>query len=96
MSQPRQGALKGILPKPTPAQQAALTYVLAEKEAKTVKDRAKKRKDEMVVAAMKEGKDTITVLDPDDNLTYTFEIQSTAKVKVSKYVKVETVKVEDD
>lgn len=89
-----QGVLPGMKGKLNAAQRAAETYVLAERECGTLKDRAKKRKEEMVAAAHKAGITTIKFTD-NEGWTHTFEIDAKVAVKHTAFQAVKVEKHED-
>lgn len=85
-----QQLLPGMKAKLNAAQRAAETFVMADREANDAKERAKKRKEEMVQAAHAAGVTTIKFTD-NEGWCHTFEID--AKVAVS-HKAFQTVKVE--
>ena len=95
MTAARQEVLPGMKAKMTLVQKAAETYVLAERESGTLKERAKKRKEEMVATAQKYGVTSIKFTD-DEGWTHNFEIDAHVKVKHTAFqaVRVETVEAD--
>ncbi len=89
----KQEVLPGMKQKLSEVQRAAEAFVLAEREANTLKDRAKDRKEEMVAAAQKIGLTTIKFTD-DEGWTHTFEIDAHLKVKHTAFQAVKVEKVE--
>ncbi len=90
-----QTILPGMKQKFTALQKLAETYVKAEREANTLKDRAKDRKEEMISAAQKIGLTTIKFTD-DEGWTHTFEIDAHVKLKHTAFQAVKVEKVERD
>lgn len=88
-----QQSLPGMKAKLNEIQKLALTFVQTEREANTIKDRAKKRKEEMIAAAQRIGVTTIKVAD-DDGWTHTFEIDAHVKLKHTAFQAVKVEKVE--
>lgn len=88
----KQESLPGMKAKLNEVQRAAEAYVIAERECGTLKERAKKRKEDMVAAAHKTGLTSIKFTD-DEGWTHTFEIDAHVKVKHTAFqaVKVEQV-----
>lgn len=88
----KQTTIPGTEQKLNGVQKAALTYVVAEREANTLKDRAKDRKEDMIAAAQKAGVTTIKFTD-DEGWTHIFEVDAHVKVshKAFQAVKVEKV-----
>ena len=95
MSTSRQGILKDVIPPLTPLQRAAETFLLAEKEAKTLTERANKRKEEMIKLAEKLGEDFVKCRD-DEGYMHTFCFETKAAIRHSKLLDVKVVKHDDD
>lgn len=74
-----------------PIEKMLLSLVAVERDAETVKDRAKKRKDELVAAATKAGVHEIKALDASTGELHVFDIRAEVKVKRTT---VQTVQVE--
>lgn len=89
---PEQQALPGMKQKLTALQKLAESYIMAEREAGTKKDQAKKRKEEMIVAAQRVGLTTIKFTDS-DGWTHTFEIDAHVKLKHTAFQAVKVEKV---
>lgn len=91
-----QQVLPGMKQKLSALQKRAETFVLAEREANTKKDAAKRRKEEMIADAQRIGITTIKFTD-DEGWTHNFEIDAHVKLKHTAFqaVKVEKVGVGD-
>jgi hypothetical protein len=89
---PKQIVMKGIVPPLSVTQEYALTYLEAERAAKDVKDKANKRKDEMIASALKVGIRQIKVKDAYGYL-HTFDIERKNAVKHTAYLEVRVEKV---
>ena len=75
-----QTILPGMRQKLNAVQKLAADYVKVDREANTLKERAKDRKDDMIAAAQKVGITTIKFTD-DEGWTHTFEIDAHVKLK---------------
>ncbi len=71
-----------------------LSLVAVERDAETVKDRANKRKEELIAAATKAGMHEIKALDTTTGELHTFDIRAEVKVKRSTVQTVQVEKVE--
>ena len=69
----KQMVMHGVMPPMSAAQEAALLFVDAELKANDAKERATKRKDEMIVIALKNKVEEIKVRD-DGDVNHTFTI----------------------
>lgn len=85
----------GMKQKLNVVQKAAEAYVKADREANTLKDRAKDRKEDMIAAAQKIGLTSIKFTD-DEGWTHNFEIDAHVKVKHTAFQAVKVVKVGGD
>lgn len=90
-----QQVLPGMKAKLNAVQKLAETFVMAERDANTKKDAAKKRKEEMVAAAQRIGMTTIKFTDA-EGWTHTFEIDAHVKVKHTAFQAVRVEKVGGD
>jgi hypothetical protein len=91
MKHAKQRMLPGVVPPLSVTQEAAMVFLGAEAEAKDAKEKANKRKDEMIASALKAEIQTIKVKD-DDGYVHTFEIESRAAVKHTSYLEVKVEK----
>lgn len=83
----KQGIIPGTEQKLNIVQKAAMTYVQTERESGTLKERAKKRKEDMIAAAHKAGVSSIKFTD-DEGWTHVFEIDAHVKVKHNAFMAV--------
>lgn len=91
----RQPTLPDTVPPLSAAQEAALLYVEADTEAFFAKERANKRKDEMIRAAARAGVDTIKIHDA-SGMLHTYTIENATKLRHTKQMDVVIEKSADD
>lgn len=90
----KQTMIPGTSPKLGPIEKMLLSLVSVERDAETVKERAKKRKEELIAAATKAGMHEVKALDATDGMLYVFDIRAEVKVKRSAVQTVQVDKVE--
>ena len=90
----KQTMIPGTGVKLGPVEKILLSLVAVERDAETVKDRAKKRKDELIAAATKPGMHEVKALDVITGELHTFDIRAEVKVKRSTVQTVQVDKVE--
>lgn len=88
----KQMTILGTDPKLDIVQQAGVAYITAEREASLLKDRAKKRKEELIAMASKRGVTTIKFTD-EEGWTHTFEVDAHVKLKHTAFQAVKVEKV---
>jgi hypothetical protein len=89
-----QTMIPGTVPKLGPIEKMLLSLVAVERDAETVKDRAKKRKDELIAAATKAGMHEVKALDATTGELRILDIRAEVKVKRSTVQTVQVDKVE--
>lgn len=90
-----QTILPGMNQKLSVLQKLAEDFIKVEREANTLKDRAKDRKEDMIAKAQSIGMTTIKFTD-DKGWTHTFEIDAHVKLKHTAFLAVRVEKVEQN
>lgn len=90
----KQTMIPGTMPKLGPIEKMLLSLVAVERDAQTVKDRAQKRKDELISAATKANLNEVRALDATTGELHVFDIRTEVKVKRSTVQTVQVDKVE--
>lgn len=91
---PRQATLPNVVPPLTPLQRAAETWLLAEEEAADLKERANRRKEEMIALARRMGEEFVKVRD-EAGFLHTIAFETKAALRHSKLLDVKIVKADD-
>lgn len=91
----KQTMIPGTMPKLGPIEKMLLSLVAVERDAQTIKERAVKRKDELIAAATKANMKEVQALDATTGELHTFDIRTEVKVKRACVQTVQVDKVED-
>lgn len=91
----KQQVMTGVIPPLSALQEAAALYINTEQEAKDIKARADKRKDEMIALANKINAEFVKVRD-DEGFLHTFSFESKASVRHTKLLDVKIVKHDEN
>ena len=89
-----QTMIPGTVPKLGPVEKMLLSLIAVERDGETVKDRAKKRKEELIAAATKAGMHEVKALDATTGELHIFDIRAEVKVKRTTVQTVQVDKVE--